>query len=76
MDRYAQKVGKKIRNISKKTMERFHTYDWPGNIRELQNVAERAVILSEGETFFVDETVRPRVFLFRAGQDRRPAEPS
>jgi formate hydrogenlyase transcriptional activator len=56
IDRYANKLGKKIRNIDKKTMELFHAYDWPGNIRELQNVVERAVILSEGETFFVDET--------------------
>jgi formate hydrogenlyase transcriptional activator len=56
IDRYAQKAGKKIRNIDAKTMELFHAYDWPGNIRELQNVVERAVILSEGETFFVDET--------------------
>jgi formate hydrogenlyase transcriptional activator len=55
IDRYAQKAGKKIRNIDKKTMELFQAYDWPGNIRELQNVVERAVILSEGETFFVDE---------------------
>jgi formate hydrogenlyase transcriptional activator len=36
-------------------MELFHAYDSSGNIRELQNVVERAVILSEGETFFVDE---------------------
>jgi formate hydrogenlyase transcriptional activator len=56
IDRYANKLGKKIRNIDKKTIELFHRYDWPGNIRELQNVVERAVILSEGETFFVDET--------------------
>jgi formate hydrogenlyase transcriptional activator len=55
IDRYAQKAGRKIRNIDKKTMDLFHAYDWPGNIRELQNVVERAVILSEGETFFVDE---------------------
>jgi formate hydrogenlyase transcriptional activator len=55
IDRYAQKAGKKIRNIDTKTMELFHAYDWPGNIRELQNVVERAVILSEGGTFFVDE---------------------
>src|ERR1700687_2538203 len=55
IDRYAQKAGKKIRNIDAKTMELFHAYDWPGNIRELQNVVERAVILSEGETFFVEE---------------------
>jgi formate hydrogenlyase transcriptional activator len=56
IDRYGKKLGKKIRNIDKKTIELFHQYDWPGNIRELQNVVERAVILSEGETFFVDET--------------------
>jgi formate hydrogenlyase transcriptional activator len=56
IDRYAKKLGKKIRNMDKKTIELFHAYDWPGNIRELQNVVERAVILSEGETFFVDET--------------------
>jgi formate hydrogenlyase transcriptional activator len=56
IDRYAQKLGKKIRNIDKQTMDLFQAYDWPGNIRELQNVVERAVILSEGETFFVDET--------------------
>ena len=55
IDRYAQKLGKKIRNIDKQTMELFHAYEWPGNIRELQNVVERAVILSEGENFFVDE---------------------
>jgi len=56
IDRYAKTLGKKIRNIDKKTIELFHSYDWPGNIRELQNVVERAVILCEGETFFVDET--------------------
>ena len=56
IDRYAQKAGKNIRNIDKKTMELFHAYDWPGNIRELQNVVERAVILSDGETFYVDES--------------------
>jgi len=53
---YAKKAGKKIRNISKETLDRFQTYDWPGNIRELQNVIERAVILCEGENFSVDET--------------------
>jgi formate hydrogenlyase transcriptional activator len=36
--RYAKKAGKKFRAISKKTLELFETYDWPGNIRELQNV--------------------------------------
>src|SRR5712672_3518260 len=61
VEQYSRKAGKKIRNIDKKTMELFQAYDWPGNIRELQNVVERAVILSEGETFFVDEAWLTRV---------------
>jgi formate hydrogenlyase transcriptional activator len=56
IDRYAQAAGKKIKNINKGTLELFQNYDWPGNVRELQNVIERAVILSDGETFSVDET--------------------
>jgi formate hydrogenlyase transcriptional activator len=56
IDRYAQAAGKKFRNIDKGTLELFQNYDWPGNVRELQNVIERAVILSDGETFIVDET--------------------
>jgi formate hydrogenlyase transcriptional activator len=54
VERYAHKASKKIRNISKETLDLFQTYSWPGNIRELQNVVERAVILCEGETFSVD----------------------
>jgi formate hydrogenlyase transcriptional activator len=56
IDRYAQAAGKKFRNIDKGTLDLFQTYEWPGNVRELQNVIERAVILSDGETFSVDET--------------------
>jgi PAS domain S-box-containing protein len=54
VDRYAKKAGKRIRSISKDTLSLFQNYDWPGNIRELQNVIERAVILCDGETFCVD----------------------
>src|ERR1700734_3247810 len=54
--RYAKAAGKTIRHIGKQTLERLAAYDWPGNIRELQNVVERAVILSETDTFFVDES--------------------
>jgi formate hydrogenlyase transcriptional activator len=61
IDRYAQKMGKKIRNIDKRTMDLFLAYEWPGNVRELQNVVERAVILCEGETFSVDEAWFTRV---------------
>ena len=56
IERYAKKAGKKIRNIRKQTSELFQAYDWPGNIRELQNVIERAVVLCDGETFAIDET--------------------
>jgi formate hydrogenlyase transcriptional activator len=56
IDRYAKRVGKRITKISKKALDLLQAYHWPGNIRELQNVIERAVILSDGETFVVDET--------------------
>jgi formate hydrogenlyase transcriptional activator len=54
VERYAQKAGKRIRSISQDTFELFEAYHWPGNIRELQNVIERAVILSDAEVFRVD----------------------
>jgi formate hydrogenlyase transcriptional activator len=56
IDRFGKKAGKKFRTIDKKSFRLLQAYDWPGNIRELQNVIERAVILCEGETFSVDET--------------------
>jgi formate hydrogenlyase transcriptional activator len=60
VERYAKRAGKRIRHIKKKTLDLFQAYDWPGNIRELQNVVERAVILCDGETFSVDATWLPR----------------
>ena len=54
--RFAKGTGKNIRHIAKRTMEQLRAYPWPGNIRELQNVVERAVILSESDTFEVDES--------------------
>jgi len=56
VQRYAKRTGKKINDIEKQTLDVFQGYDWPGNIRELQNIVERAVILCDGETFSVDET--------------------
>ena len=54
VERYAQKAGKRIRSISKETLDLFEAYRWPGNIRELQNVIERAVILSDADVFRAD----------------------
>src|SRR5947207_6123006 len=54
VERYAQKAGKRIRSISKATLDLFEAYHWPGTIRELQNVIERAVIVSDGDVFRVD----------------------
>jgi transcriptional regulator with GAF, ATPase, and Fis domain len=56
VDRYASQAGKKITGISKKSMELLETYSWPGNIRELQNVIERSVIISDSENLSIDES--------------------
>lgn len=56
IDRYASKTGKHIRHIAKRSMDQLQSYAWPGNIRELQNVIERSVILCDTENFSVDES--------------------
>jgi PAS domain S-box-containing protein len=53
--RYARNAGKVFSEIENQTLDLFQSYHWPGNIRELQNVIERSVILSPGGTFSVDE---------------------
>src|SRR6267142_399212 len=55
IDRYARKAGKNIKRVNKKTLELLQSYPWPGNIRELQNVIERSMILCEAEIFSIDE---------------------
>jgi len=54
--RFGKKAGKKFRTIDKSSLKLLQEYEWPGNVRELQNVVERAVILSDSDTFAVDET--------------------
>jgi transcriptional regulator with GAF, ATPase, and Fis domain len=54
--RYAEKAGKQIRKIDRNTLEQCQAYPWPGNIRELQNIVERSVILCGGETFWIEKT--------------------
>jgi PAS domain S-box-containing protein len=53
--RYAEKAGKQIRTIDTNTLELCQSYPWPGNIRELQNIVERSVILSSGDTFWIEK---------------------
>src|SRR5207245_875637 len=53
--RYASRAGRNIRSIDQKTLDLLQSYDWPGNIRELQNVIERSIILSSTDVFSVDE---------------------
>ena len=55
IDRFATKAGKKFDRINKNSLALLQSYDWPGNIRELQNVIERSVILCDGGEFTVDE---------------------
>jgi formate hydrogenlyase transcriptional activator len=56
IDRYARKLGKRFRAVSKKSLGLLQSYPWPGNIRELQNVIERSIIVCETENFSVDES--------------------
>lgn len=49
-EKYSKKIGKRIGKISKDAIDALNSYTWPGNIRELENVIERAVILAEGDT--------------------------
>ena len=67
IDRYARKAGKDITTIDKKTLRLLSSYSWPGNIRELQNVIERSVIVCETSNFLVDES-----WLSQQPRDRRP----
>ena len=56
VSRFARRAGKSIHGINKKTLELLVSYPWPGNIRELQNVVERAVIVCETENLSMDES--------------------
>jgi transcriptional regulator with GAF, ATPase, and Fis domain len=71
INRYATKAGKKIRGINRTTLDRLKSYAWPGNIRELQNVIERSIIVCETENFSVDESWLSR----ECDQDEQPTRP-
>jgi transcriptional regulator with GAF, ATPase, and Fis domain len=56
IDRFARQAGKSFQAVNKKSLDLLQSYPWPGNIRELQNVIERSVIVCERENFSVDES--------------------
>jgi formate hydrogenlyase transcriptional activator len=56
IDRLSRKAGKSFQTVNKKSLDLLQAYPWPGNIRELQNVIERSVIVCESENFSVDES--------------------
>jgi DNA-binding NtrC family response regulator len=72
IDHFARKAGKSFRGINKKTLDLLQSYPWPGNIRELQNVIERSVIVCDTENFSVDESWLSRQPL--AGEPRSQME--
>ena len=59
IDRYARKAAKHFKKVEKRTLQVLQSYPWPGNIRELQNVIERSVILCESDIFSIDESWLP-----------------
>src|ERR1700735_3728715 len=67
LNRYAREAGRRFTAVDKKSLDLLQAYSWPGNIRELQNVIERSVVVSESPTFSVDESWlshRPSANLF------------
>jgi transcriptional regulator with GAF, ATPase, and Fis domain len=73
IDRYARKAGKSFRSINKQSLELLQSYPWPGNIRELQNIIERSVVVCDTENFSVDESWLSRQPL-RSEPKGRPEE--
>jgi PAS domain S-box-containing protein len=73
VQRYANRAGRNIRSIDRKTLDLLQSYDWPGNIRELQNVIERSVILSSTDVFSVDGSWLSKRTALRALRAETPA---
>jgi PAS domain S-box-containing protein len=73
LSRYANQIGRVFRSIDKQTLDFFHDYQWPGNIRELQNVIERSVILSPDNVFCVDSSWLPSIPGSQRTHRKKPA---
>jgi formate hydrogenlyase transcriptional activator len=82
VSRFSKRLGKKIEGVSRESMENLVNYPWPGNIRELQNVIERAVVLSVDPTLRLDRDLMPLAAAMKEGMaatgadaaDHRPAD--
>lgn len=57
LSKYSKKLGKRIEGVSKNTLKLLLEYSWPGNIRELQNIIERAIVISDGLIVHVEESM-------------------
>ena len=75
LQRFATKFGRKIEATQKETMDLLMDYPWPGNIRELQNIIERAVVLGEGPILHVDPAFLPRTYVARDLRETSPVVP-
>ncbi len=77
LSRFAKKFGKAVNSVSSETMARLTGYAWPGNIRELQNIVERAVVLCEGPVLELDQDLAPVSGTARSAHESGgPVEPS
>ena len=76
VSRFSKRLGKKIDGVSRESMEKLINYPWPGNIRELQNIIERAVILSVDPTLRLDRDLMPVAPLRKASRLLRRIFPS
>jgi transcriptional regulator with GAF, ATPase, and Fis domain len=70
VNKFAQRIGKRLDGVSQRTMQQLQEYPWPGNIRELENVLERAVILATGPTLDLAEDVLPIPPVAPAAEER------
>ena len=74
LQKFAKKFGKSVKKVSEETMRRLAGYAWPGNIRELQNVIERAILLSPGDTLMLAPDFAPTPDLRSSGREEAQSE--
>ncbi len=73
LDRYNKLMNKSVREIAPEAMRRLHSYDFPGNVRELENIIERAVVLARGETIEAEHLPAMAVHTFRSAGGALPS---